>query len=106
MYLAIPAALSGNDTGHDVGLDAGLVHFVHNRLNCSQVKDALGLDVLGAGVHLLAELVDLQEQRLIDRRDGGALVEPWRFLEVVAAAVLAALSIWVSIRRIPTESRS
>ena len=72
-----------------MGLDAGLVHFVQEALELLQVEDALGLDVLRAGIHLLAQLVDLQEDGLIDRGHAGALVEPGRLGQVVAAAVLA-----------------
>ncbi len=65
--------LERNDASHDVGLDASRVDLLQKALERIEIKNALRLDEAGARLHLLAELVDLQEHRLIDRRDGCAL---------------------------------
>ena len=62
------------------------------RLKRFEIKNALRLDVLRARVHLLAQLVDLQFNRVIDRGDGSALVELRRAAgNLVAAAVAVCL---------------
>jgi len=84
--------LEGDDAGHDVRLDAGLLDDLEETLEQVEIKDALGLDVHSAAVDLLAQLVDLQKQRLVERRHGRALVElRRRARELIAAAVAVGL---------------
>ena len=81
--------LQRDDAGHDVHLDVGLGDLIHEGLQRLDGKDALGLDILRARIHLLLQLVDLQEDGLIHGSDGRALVEVGRGGQIVAATVLA-----------------
>ena len=77
----------GDDARHDGHIDARLLHGVQEPLQALGVENALGLDVLRTGVHLLLQLVDLQNHRLIDGGDAGTLEEPGRGGQGIAAAV-------------------
>ena len=58
-----------------LGLDTGFVHFFQETLVGVQVENALSLNILSAGFHLLTQFVNLQEQRLVNGSDRSALVE-------------------------------
>ena len=71
-----------------MGLDARRVDLLQKALERVQVKNALRLHEACACLYLLAELVDLEENRLVDRGDGCALIELRRAAcDLVAAAV-------------------
>ena len=67
--------LQGNDSRHNGDMDLRPVHSLQKPLQAVQVKNALGLDVFGASLHLLAELIDLQRHRLVHRGHGSTLKE-------------------------------
>ncbi len=48
-------------------MDVGLIHRVQKPLQALRIENALGLDILGAGVHLLPQLGNLQHHRLVNR---------------------------------------
>ena len=85
-------SLERDDTSHDMRLDTGRVDLIQEALERFQIKNTLRLDVLRAVFDLLAQLVDLQLDGVIDRSDGSALVELRRAAgDLIAAAVAVRL---------------
>ena len=56
-------------------MDVGLIHRVQKPLQALRIENALGLDILGAGVHLLPQLGNLQHHRLVNQGHRRALEE-------------------------------